>query len=115
MSLMVPCGRLQSACQTANTIRRHRAMLNKAGFSFELWFGGNKNMSYREYSALVYCSFIEAQILATKLKQNAFYWLENHKLTLIETKSLRQLRLPQRFSERRVSCLLPKTNQAIQA
>lgn len=70
-------------------------------------------MSYREYSALVACSFSEARRLSAQFGQNAFYWLKNDKLILVETKSLRQITLPYRFSEALVVCPLPKTNQAI--
>jgi hypothetical protein len=70
-------------------------------------------MSYREYSALVACSFSEARRLSAQFGQNAFYWLKNDKLILVETKSLRQITLPYCFSEARVVCPLPKTNQAI--
>lgn len=70
-------------------------------------------MHYREYSAWVGCSLPEAHRLAKRLRQNAFYWIENNKVALIATGSTKQLLLPCRFSEVCVTGSLPATNLAV--
>lgn len=113
ISLCVPAGVIQSTVRTKFTIRRHIALLRLGRFQFQLLYGGNELMTYRELSACVKCSINEAYELSRFFNQNAFYWLERGRLFLCSTDQKTVLKLPLDSTNYFINIKLPERNDAI--
>ncbi|WMN61878.1 hypothetical protein NI389_18915 (plasmid) [Pseudoalteromonas xiamenensis] len=113
ISLCVPAGVTQSTIRTKFTIRRHSALLRLGGFQFQLLYGGNELMTYRELSAFVKCSINEAYEISRICNQNAFYWFERGRLFLCSTDRKQVLKLPLKSTNYFINIKLPERNDAI--
>ncbi|MFC3031488.1 hypothetical protein ACFOEE_02990 [Pseudoalteromonas fenneropenaei] len=84
--------------------RRHR---------FTLLYGGDRQMDYRELSAMIDCQFSEALQIAKAWQQLAFYWCERRNWYLVETSSADLARLLGRWRAQRHHGKLPSHNFAM--
>ncbi|CCQ10466.1 hypothetical protein PALB_13330 [Pseudoalteromonas luteoviolacea B = ATCC 29581] len=83
ISLCAPYGRAQSEKVTNNTLLRANAIVNQCAHPHFFLYGGDESMKYKEKSVLVSCDKNRARALSIALKQNAFYWIDENRLTLI--------------------------------
>ena len=114
ISLWNPLGKVYSVAANRRITRFWQGALQRQQSPYQLLWGGDKHMQYRELSVLVECNLSEAIRWSKRMQQLAFYFVEHNHITLFNTQLPRQhQQLADTFTERINYLSLPKSNHAM--
>ncbi|MEI5637945.1 MULTISPECIES: DUF3293 domain-containing protein [unclassified Pseudoalteromonas] len=113
ISLWNPLGQVYSVAANRRITRFWQGALQRQQSPHQLLWGGDKHMQYRELSVLLACNLNDAIHWSQRMQQLAFYFVEDHSITLFNTQFPSQhQQLKGTFAERIGYQRLPKRNQA---
>ncbi|MBQ4811648.1 hypothetical protein J8M20_09880 [Pseudoalteromonas luteoviolacea] len=114
ISLWNPNGKSLNNHQNSFFAKKNISLISRQQISINYLYGGNENMSYREFSISINTSLANAQKIAQRCRQNAFYYLSEGQITLYNSMKLTQYcRLNAHFLSRLCRTSIPKSNAAI--
>ncbi|PCK32915.1 hypothetical protein [Pseudoalteromonas piscicida] len=115
LSLWNPCGKVLCEKENRRLSRFWQGALQRANVPYQLLWGGDKQMQYRELSAYIKCDLTSGYQWAARLNQLGFYYVDNNQLHLYNSGDTAQSDV---VADNIVSRLcfveLPKNNLAIQ-
>ncbi|TQF67995.1 hypothetical protein [Pseudoalteromonas luteoviolacea] len=114
ISLWNPEGKTYDRIQNRALAKKYISLMSRQNNKTKYLYGGNQDMSYRELSVSINTSLINAQKMAQRCHQKAFYYLDNGEITLYNSADLQQHYVLNTHLLSRLSHTpMPKTNLAL--